>query len=491
METLSWLTDVHGGRLTSSPASNAAAVWAERRMASWGISTVYREYWGPPWPGWTNELLWVRATAPQPFQITAIALPWTAGTRGIIRGPAMLVTDLGSDSSFARYRGKLRNAFVMLDEPPPISPPLFEALASRLSPKDLQTMKSPDPAVVASQLDSTQIAMRARMASKRAELRAFTKRRLRFLADEGAAALINVGAGFGGTVFMSLVGLEWPEPLDPAPLPVLTFAGDHYGRIARVLRKGLPVTLEAEVRNAITPARDSAFNLLAEIPGTDRRDEVVMFGAHFDSYHFATGATDNASNVATMMEAIRILKATGVPLRRTVRLALWTGEEQGLFGSRAYVQRHFVDSVGNTRPDAARFAAYYNLDNGAGAIRGIHIDRLIQLSGTTDSLFGRWAQLLPGDLGFQTISARGIGGTDHVSFHSKGLPGFQFVQDWMTYFTLSYHSNSDAYERVVPDDVKKNAVIVASWVYLTANHTSTLPRVKASNSAVPGGGRVP
>lgn len=478
METLSWLTDVYGGRLTSSPAIAAAGTWAERRLVSWGITKVYREHWGPPWPAWTNELLWVRATAPHPFQITALASPWTPGTRGVVRGPAMLVTDLASDADFTRYRGKLRNAFVMVVEPPPVSAPLFDPLASRRSPEELRAMESPDPEVVELQQDSTQIAMRARFAAVSAERRAFSKRRLRFLAEEGAAALINVGRGVGGTVFISGGGLHWFEPLDAPPLPVLTFADEDYGRITRVLRKGLPVTLEAEVRNTIAPARDSAFTLLAEISGTDRRDEVVMLGAHFDSYHFGTGATDNAANVATMMEAMRILQVTRVPLRRTVRLALWTGEEQGLYGSRAYVRRHFVDSLGKARAEAARFAAYYNLDNGAGAIRGIHVDQLIQESRSTDSLFRRWAQLLPRDLGFETISARGGGGTDHVSFYDKGLPGFQFVQDWLEYFTLTHHSNSDTYERVVPDDVKKNAVIVASWVYLTANHESLLPRVR-------------
>ena len=482
METLSWLTDVFGGRLTSAPAMLSAADWAEQRLRSWAISRVYRERWGPPWPGWTNELLWVRAVAPTPFQITAIASPWSPGTRGVVRGPAMLVTDLASEADFARYTGKLRNAFVMIAEPPPVSPPRFEPLASRRTTEELLGLESIDPEKVELEQDSAQIAARARMAAVAAARRAFTKRRLRFFADEGVAALINVGRGFGGTVFVSTTGLEWPEPLDPPPLPVLTFSSEHYGRIARVLRKGLAVTVEAEVRNTLAPARDSAFTLLAEIPGTDRRDEVVMLGAHFDSYHIGTGATDNAANVATMMEAMRILRATGVPLRRTVRLALWTGEEQGLYGSRAYVRRHFVDSAGKPLPESGRLAAYYNLDNGAGAIRGIHIDQRIQRSRTTDSLFRSWAQLLPRDLDFHTISARGTGATDHVSFYSKGLPGFQFVQDWLEYFALSHHSTSDTYERVLPDDVKKNAVTVASWVYLTANHATLLPRMRVEQS---------
>jgi carboxypeptidase Q len=479
METLSWLTDVYGGRLTSSPALAAAANWTERQLRNWGVPRIYREYWGPPWPGWTNEVLWVRAVLPHAFQIQAIVAPWTAGTRGVVRGPAMLVTDLSADADFLRYRGKLRNAFIMLSDPLTIPPPAFEPLASRHSPEELAAMESPDPEVDRSFRDSTQIAARARVRRLRVERHAFSRRRLEFLVKEGAAAVVNVGAGSGRTVFLSDVGVEWLDPLTPAPIPVLTFASEDYGRIARILAKGIPVTLEAEVRNSVTAPRDSSFNVLAEIPGTGRRDEVVMLGAHLDSYPFATGATDNAANVATMMEAMRILRTARVPLRRTVRLALWSGEEQGRFGSRAYVHRHFVDTAsGGPRAQARLLAAYYNLDNGAGAIRGIHVDQLIQESDTTYSLFNTWTHLLSPDLGAQTVSARGAGATDHVSFYENGLPGFQFVQDWLEYFTRSHHSNADTYERVLPEDLKKNAVIVASWIYLTANHARVLPKVR-------------
>jgi Zn-dependent M28 family amino/carboxypeptidase len=257
---------------------------------------------------------------------------------------------------------------------------------------------------------------------------------------------------------------------------VLTLSTESYGRIARMLDKGVPVTLEAEVRNRFLPEPDSGYNLLAEVRGREAPDEVVMFGAHFDGFHFATSVTDNGANVATMMEALRILRATGVPLRRTVRLALWTGEEQGLLGSKAYVQRHFADTLTHTRrPAADSLAAYYNLDNGAGAIVGAMAQWDIQPDMVVDSTFRAWTRLLSPDLGLRIVSARGGGGTDHVSFYTNRLPGYQFMQDWIEYDTRTHHSNADTYERVVPEDVRRNAVIVASFVYLTANAPGRFP----------------
>jgi Zn-dependent M28 family amino/carboxypeptidase len=298
-----------------------------------------------------------------------------------------------------------------------------------------------------------------------------------FLKAEGALAMVNASAGAGGTVFLGAFGERQgsPDPAQPVPLTTLTVASEHYGRIARILAKGIAVTLEADVRNKFTGGNDSAFNILAELPGTDKADDVVMLGAHFDSFHFATGATDNGVNVAVMLEVMRILKASNVPLRRTVRLALWTGEEQGSLGSRAYVARHFVDTVARTRrPEFAKLAAYYNLDNGGGAIRGPMVDQREQLKTEADSTFRVWTRLLR-DLGADIVSARGGGGSDHVSFYERGLPGFQFLQDGLDYDTRTHHTNVDTYERVVPEDVRRNAVIVASFVFLTANREKPFP----------------
>lgn len=478
MESLSWLTDVYGGRLTNSPSQVKAAEWIGKRLRFWGIDRTWRENWGPFGQGWTNEVLWVRAVAPEPFPIIANIEAWTPGTDGVVRGPAVLVTDLESEADLARYRGKLKNAFIFVSAPPEIEPPNFEPLAKRHTAKQLVEATWPhrrEPQQARSPADSARIAKIQADWKARQRIRALG---LDFFAEEGAAAVVVAGRGTGGTIFLDMTYLGSFGARAPAPLPVLTFASEHYGRIVRILEKGLPVTLEASVVNTFHgSSRDSAFNVLAELPGTDRKDEVVMLGAHLDGFHFATGATDNAANVATMMEAMRILQATGVPLRRTVRLGLWTGEEQGLYGSKAYVHRHFVDSLTNSRkPAFDKFAAYYNLDNGGGAIRGAMADWEIQPNMVVDSTFRAWTAMLAPELGLEIVAARGGGGTDHVSFYTKGLPGFQFMQDWLEYSTRTHHTNMDTYERVVPDDVRRNAVIVASFVYLTANQDQLFPR---------------
>ncbi len=476
METLSWLTDVYGGRLTNSPAANAAALWVEQRLGSWGISKTWRENWGPFGRGWTNEVVHVRAVTPQPFPIIANVEAWTAGTRGRVRGRAVLAPDLTSVKDFERYRGTLRGAFVLLDSAPPIEPPPLQPTATRLTAQELVVRSWRNPERVRRDSLAPPSAASPRMNAARE----FAAALPRFLQAEGALAMVNASGGSGGTVFLGAFGERQgaPEPAQSAPLTTLTFASEHYGRIARILAKGIPVTLEADVRNTFTGGNDSAFNILAELPGTDKADEVVMLGAHFDSFHFATGATDNGVNVAVMMEAMRILKASGVPLRRTVRLALWTGEEQGMLGSHAYVARHFVDTVARVRrPDFAKLAAYYNLDNGGGAIRGPMVDQREQLSTETDSTFRVWTRLMR-DLGADIVSARGGGGTDHVSFYQRGLPGFQFLQDWLDYDTRTHHTNMDTYERIVPEDVRRNAVIVASFVFLTANRDKAFPAMR-------------
>jgi carboxypeptidase Q len=474
METLSWLTDVHGGRLTNSPSMRNAASWIEARLAGWGVERVWREEWGPFGHGWTSERAWVRGVEPEPFAIIANVGPWTGSTRGVVRGPAVLIHDIGSVEDLEPYRGRLRDAFVLVSEPPATQPPIFQPLATRHTAADLvratwpfrREATAPDP---------------ARLAQFRAEQEARRRWReigLAFFAEQGAAAVVVAGRGTGGTVFLDNTYHGVHGPRSPAPLPVLTFASEHYGRIIRTLEKGIPVILEAEVTSSLHGSTDDpGFNVLAELRGTDRADEVVMLGAHMDGFHFATSATDNGVNVATMMEAFRILKTTGVPLRRTVRLALWTGEEQGLYGSKAYVHDHFVDSLTNaTTPAFSRLAAYYNLDNGGGAIRGAMVDWEIQPNMQVDSTFRAWTRLLDPELGLEIVAARGGGGTDHVSFFTRGLPGFQFMQDWLEYWTRTSHSNMDTYERVVENDVRRNAVIVASFVMLTANQEELFPR---------------
>ncbi|TAK63969.1 MAG: M20/M25/M40 family metallo-hydrolase, partial [Dehalococcoidia bacterium] len=279
-------------------------------------------------------------------------------------------------------------------------------------------------------------------------------------------------------------------------------AAEHYGRVARMLMKNIPVTLEADIKNTFHP-KPTMFNVVAEIPGTDKADEIVMLGGHFDSWHNSTGATDNAAGSAAMMEAMRILKASGVRLRRTVRLGLWNGEEQGLIGSRDYVATHFAGRGASPAPAAgaapapggrggpvgplelkpahAKFAGYFNIDNGTGAIRGIYL----QGNPAVAPIFRAWMEPLR-DLGITHINPGNTGGTDHQSFDGVGLPGFQFVQDTVEYNTVTHHYNMDSYERLQPEDMRRNATLAAAFAFLAANRDDRLPR---KPMPAPGAGR--
>ena len=479
METLSWLTDVSGGRLTNSPSMHASVEWIESRLADWGIERVWREPWGPFGQGWTNDRAWARIAEPNSAMILMNVEPWTGETNGIVRGPAVLAAGIATGDDIEQYRGKLKNAFVLISEPPAIEPPVFEPLATRHSVEDLLRYswpRRPPPPNSAPAIDPE------RMAELRKQFAAADRLReigLEFFAEEGAAAVLVAGRGTGGAIFLNTTYYRVYGPRRVAPLPVLTVASEHYGRITRMLEKGVPVVLEAEIANSLNGSPDDpSFNLLAELPGSDKADEVVMLGAHLDGFPYATSTTDNAANVAVMMEAMRILKATGVPLRRTVRMALWTGEEQGLYGSSAYVHDHFVDSLTNEKkPDFDRLAAYYNLDNGGGAIRAPMVEWDLQPDMQVDSTFRAWTLQLDPELGVDIVAAQTGGGSDHVSFFVRGLPGFQFLQDWLEYSTRTHHTNMDTYERVVPEDVRRNAVIVASFVMLTANQDELFPRM--------------
>jgi Zn-dependent M28 family amino/carboxypeptidase len=258
-----------------------------------------------------------------------------------------------------------------------------------------------------------------------------------------------------------------------APVPTqIVLAVEHYGRIVRTLEKDLPVTLEVNIENAFHDDNPNAFTIVGEIPGSDRADEIVMLGAHFDSWHTGTGATDNAAGAAVMLEVMRILEATGLRMRRTVRIGLWTGEEQGLQGSRAYVTEHFADrQTMALKPEHRRLSAYFNLDNGTGAVRGVYL----QGNEAVAPIFREWMAPFA-NLGMTTLAIRGTGGTDHTSFDAVGLPGFQFIQDPLEYDSRTHHSNMDVYERVQREDLIKNAAIIASFVYHTANRDELLPR---------------
>jgi Zn-dependent M28 family amino/carboxypeptidase len=305
----------------------------------------------------------------------------------------------------------------------------------------------------------------------------FTVKRIEFLKAEGAIAVFEPGRGDGGTIFVQQGGAYNPKATSgfmrfPAVVPpTVVIAVEHYGRLVRTLEKKVPVSVELTVKNTMTEDQDG-MNVIAELPGTDKADEIVMLGAHFDGWHGGTGATDNAAGSAVMLEALRILKASGVKLRRTVRLGLWGGEEQGLIGSREYVKATFADrATMQVKPAHGKISGYFNVDNGTGAIRGVYL----QGNEAIGPLFSSWMQPF-GNMGMKTLTIQNTSGTDHLSFDAVGIPAFQFIQDEVEYDTRTHHSNMDVWERLQAGDMMKNAVIVASFVYHAANRDLALPR---------------
>jgi carboxypeptidase Q len=469
MDTMSYLTDVYGPRLTNSPDIKQAAEWTTSKMKEWQLANVHLEPWGPFGRGWSSERFSAQVISPRPFPLIAYAKAWTPGTNGPVIAEAVWAL-IQKEEDIEKYRGKLKGKFV-LTAPLPEVAARFEAQGHRYTDAEL--------ADIATQLVPGAQREDDRIARFRAQ-RELNLKIQKFLVDEGVAAWLEPSQGDDGTVFVQSGGGH--EVKDPPAPPRAAVASENYGRIVRLLDKKIPVTLQIDVQNKFYDDDLNSFNIIGEIPGTDKAqaDEIVMIGAHFDSWHAGTGATDNGAGSAVMLEAMRILKATGVKMRRTVRIGLWTGEEEGLLGSRAYVKQHFADWEADREPgkekikvlpEHAKLDAYYNVDNGSGKIRGIYL----QGNESVAPLFTQWMEPFH-NLGMTTLSIRNTGGTDHLSFNEVGLPGFQFIQDPIDYETRTHHSNMDVYERIQEPDMKQMAVVVASFVYLTANRDEMVPR---------------
>ncbi len=459
MEVMGYLTDVYGPRLTNSPNIREAGAYVVKTLGAWGLSNVHEETWGPFGRGWSNELFEANEIAPQHFPLIAYPKAWTPETNGPVTAGA-IYAKIEREDDFALYRGRLRGLFV-LTAPLRVIEPQFEAPAHRYTDQELAELASPRPPQ-----PPPDKATRDRFRKQQE----FNEKLVKFITDEGAVAWLEPAGHDGGTMTVMSGGSR--DPKDPLVVPRVAVDVENYGRIFRTLEKNIPVTLELNIANKFYDDDLDSFNIVAEIPGMDKADEVVMLGAHFDSWASGTGATDNAAGSAVMMEAMRILKACNVKMRRTVRLGLWTGEEEGLFGSRAYVMDHFADrNTMDLKPDYSKFSAYFNVDNGTGKIRGIYL----QGDEAARPIFEKWMEPFKPE-GMTTLSARGTGGTDHVSFDEVGLPGFQFIQDPLEYETRTHHTNMDVYERIQAADLKQMAVIVASFVYMTANAEQLLPR---------------
>lgn len=469
MEFVWNISDRLGPRLTGSPQLKKAQEWARDTMTDLGLKNARLEPWGEFGRGWSFEKVTVEMTDPVYMPMIAIPEAWTPGTDGVIEGEPVLL-DFDSAEAVEKYEGDLAGKIVLLGGTVDVEMP-FDPIAVRHDEESLQDLfMAPEPRGAGGGNFSARFAEFRR---RRAVQRAVTKR----LKEDGAAAILKPGQRMGGYGVFYVAG-GGSRDVDAEPgLPSIVVAPEHYNRIARLLQHKEKVSMRVEVQATFHDDDLTGRNVIAEIPGTDPdlKDEVVMLGGHYDSWHGGTGATDNGASCGVVMEAMRILLDAGLKPRRTIRVALWSGEEQGLLGSRGYVKNHFADPDDmETTDEWDHLAAYFNMDNGVGRFRGIYC----QSNAAVRPIFEAWMAPLQ-DLGVTTATIRNTGGTDHLAFDAVGLPGFQFIQDRLDYFSRTHHSNMDVYERVIPADVMQAAVVMATFVYHAANRDEKLPRKPA------------
>jgi carboxypeptidase Q len=479
MDIMSWMTDVYGPRLAWSPNLSKAGQWAATTMKGWGLSNVALEPWSTPAGlGWENQRFTFVSTAPNFFQIQAAPRAWSAGTTGKVTGGVVIVptdTTMTLESFKAKYAGKIRGKFMLLTQPNGLPSQRFTPDAARYTEEQLGQMAAapPPPAAGGGRGGAPAGGGRGGIGGVRRFNVTTDTSALRFMEEQGVAAMLMLARGGDGTLFTDNGARR---DLKAPQVPMVHVGYESYGRIWRMAEKNVPVQLELEMRNRFIPQDSTSFNVIAEIPGTDPalKDEVVLIGGHFDSWHAGTGATDNAAGSATMMEAMRIIKALDLKPRRTIRIGLWTSEEQGLMGSRAYVAKHYGtrDSTGlKTTAEHEKFSAYFNVDNGGGKIRGIYQ----QGNTAVGPIFQAW--MAPFNAGgMKTVTISNTGGTDHQSLDAIGLPGFQFIQDGLDYSSRTHHSNMDVYEKIQPDDMKWNSAVLAAFAWQAAQRDDKLPR---------------
>jgi hypothetical protein len=499
MRTLHVLTDVYGPRVTGSPSLKAAGEWAIKQMESWGFTNGHLEPWDFGHPGWTNETLSVHIVSPVHSPLVVQALAWTPGTKGAVRaatvnlilpeGPVMPAGRGGQsetpqhygptkeqlasylDGMKAQVKGKIalvgKAAFVPVNLGPPPGRRTDDELKRQYDPNAPEgggrggrggtPPTPPAGALTARQLDA-QVD--------------------EFLVTNGAVGRINDAARPHGQI----IAFNNRSYDVAKAVPTIVMRNEDYGRIARILADGTPVELEMNISNTVYPEGTTAYNAIAEIPGTDKRDEIVMLGGHLDSWHSATGATDNAIGCATMMEAARILKAIGVQPRRTIRVALWSGEEEGLLGSQAYVKQHF-GSFESQKPEFAKLDAYLNIDSGTGKARGAGVFGPVSAATILRETLAPFQDL--GVVGASATRSRAVGGTDSTSFNNAGLAGIGFSQDPIEYNSHTHHTNLDHYERIIESDVKASAIAIAATLYQLAMRDQMVPRFAAPDMPAP------
>jgi carboxypeptidase Q len=474
LEHVSWLADVYGPRLQGSPAMRQAGEWVEKKLGAWGLVNVHQEKW-PFGKGWALVRFSAHMTEPQVLSIIGVPRSWTPGTSGPITAEVVRV-DIRSEADLEKYRGKLAGKIVLTQSPRDVR--MLEGIVVQRWNEALlkEAMTTPIPAPGPAETGGNR-------------QQALNDRIQQFFLDEHVAAAFDRGGDAflvpgdnqmswrtqrtdGGTIFPSGNG-----PRDAANagkiVPSVTLAVEHYNRMLRILEKGIPVKVELDIKTQFFDETEpNGFNVIADLPGTEPSGEFVLLGAHLDSVGTGTGATDNGSGVAVMMEAMRILKTIGVKPRRTIRIGLWGGEEEGLLGSKAYVQAHLADPKSMAlKPEHGKISAYYNLDNGTGRIHGVWMQGNLAVV----PIFEEWIKPLR-DLEVTTLTPQSVRGSDYLSFDDVGIPAFQFMQDRLEYNSRTHHSNMDVVDRVQRDDLVQMAVVVATFAYNTAMRDEKLPR---------------
>ena len=477
METAYYLTEVIGPRLSNSPQMREANVWTKDKLREWGLKNASVEPWGEFGRGWSFQQASLHMLRPHAVPLIALPKAWTPGTDGPVRGLAMKVS-IKEEEDFEEYEGKLSGKILLMADERDVRTD-DTAIFKRHSEEALADMEKYN--IPGERSDDFRASGLKRWR--------FQRKVAQFLTEENVLAVLELSSRDAGVIRVG-GNRSYEVGEDPGP-PILAVATEHYNRILRMLEKEVEVELELDIAAQFHEEDTTAYNTIAEIPGTTKRNEIVMLGGHMDSWHAGQGATDNASGVSVAMEAVRILMALDVRPKRTIRIALWSGEEQGLLGSRAYVAKHFADRPESddpeqaelprwyrrvqwpiqTKPDHKRFSVYFNLDNGSGKIRGIYC----QENDEVRPIFETWLKPFA-DLGATAVSLRNTGSTDHVSFNGVGLPGFQFIQDPLEYSTRTHHSNMDVYDRLQRRDLMQASVIMASFVYHAAMRDEKIPR---------------
>lgn len=475
------LTDISGPRLTNSPGFFRAASWAKDELTKMGLVNAKIEPWGDFGTGWEQTRCYVAMTAPYYAPMIAIPRAWTGSTpgNGIISRSVILIKAKDSTQLYQDYAGKINGQIVMFYTNDTLHPS-FTPDGNRYTDEELEKMANAKKDTTRRQRRNFTPEQIAAMQQQRAlgrQMDAFYNK------EKPALVLSMNGRGNDGTLFVQNGGSYAKDAKNSYAWVMLS--SDDYLRVQRLVEAGIKVQMETDVKTKFYNNDIKGYNVVAEIPGTDPvlKDELVMLGGHLDSWQGATGATDNAAGCAVMMEAVRILKATGLQPKRTIRIALWSGEEQGLYGSRNYVKNHFADPADMVlKPAHKMVSAYYNLDNGTGKIRGVYL----QGNEAAGPIFEKWLQPFH-DLGAKTVTINNTGGTDHLSFDAVGIPGFQFIQDEIEYNTRTHHTNMDTYDHLVPEDLKQAATIIASFVYNTAQLDEKIPRKELPKARGTGG----